>query len=431
MEAIRVPEQRSWSDSRVGAALEALDAAGIRWALASGRSGLRPNARDVDLIVDSRDRRQIDRILCEQRFVRRHVRSPNRVYVAYDEADDTWHTLDIADRVRVGPVVVHGRRVLLRRRRPGSLWTLGADDAFWLHMLPALASRTGVAQAAQDDLRRLAPDAGVSSELARLATFWSPRGWAAARIRSAAESGDWAALDAACRDARPRATSPAAGFVDRVRRTGTRSARQIGRALPHHGLALAIIGPDGAGKSTLVASIVERFGLPGHAFYMGLHAPVGDVTGHVPPARRRSFPHRVRRQARRLLRLARTAARAELMRWRGQLVVFDRYTYDADIHWATQTGAGARARRWLVRHAAPRPDLTVLLDVPADVMFARKGEHSPAVLDRRRRLYLELARQRPGFAVVDGTQTPSQVQREVCALAWAAFARVDGAQARR
>jgi thymidylate kinase len=187
-----------------------------------------------------------------------------------------------------------------------------------------------------------------------------------------------------------------------------------------------VIGPDGAGKSTLVTAIVEHFGMPGRVFYMGLHAPVGDATGHVAPARRRSFPRRVRRQTQRLLRIARTAARAELARRRGRLVVFDRYTYDADVHWAAQIGVGARVRRWLMRHAAPRPDLTVLLDVPAEVMWARKGEHSPAVLDARRRLYLDLARRTPGFVVVDGTQTPSEVQREVSALAWSAYARVGG-----
>jgi hypothetical protein len=77
-------------------------------------------------------------------------------------------------------------------------------------MLRAVASQAGVSDASHADLRHLARDAGVSSELARLATFWSPRGWSAARIRGAAESGDWTALDAACRDAHPRATSPAA-----------------------------------------------------------------------------------------------------------------------------------------------------------------------------------------------------------------------------
>jgi thymidylate kinase len=426
MEAIRVPVRSSLSDSRVGAALEALDTAGIRWALASGRDSLRPGARDVDLIVDGRDRREIDRLLGEHGFVRRHVRSPNRVYVAYDEADDSWPTLDIASHVRLGPVVVDGSRLLSLRRHTGSLWTLGADDAFWLRVLRALALQAGVPDAAHTDLRHLAHDAGSSSELARLATFWSPRGWSAERIRGAAESGNWTALDAACRDARPRATSPAVGFVDRLRRLGARGARQLGRALPRRGFALAVIGPDGAGKSTLVTAIVEHFGMPGRVFYMGLHAPVGDATGHVPPARRRSFPRRVRRQTQRLLRIARTAAHAELARRRGQLVVFDRYTYDADVHWAAQLGVGARVRRWLVRHAAPRPDLTVLLDVPAEVMWARKGEHSPAVLDARRRLYLDLARRTPGFAVVDGTRTPSEVQREVSALAWSVYAGVGG-----
>jgi thymidylate kinase len=108
-------------------------------------------------------------------------------------------------------------------------------------------------------------------------------------------------------------------------------------------------------------------------------------------------------------------------RTRGRLVVFDRYTYDADVHWVGPGGAGLSARRWLVRHTAPRPDLVVLLDVPAEVMYARKGEHSPAILDQRRRRYLELAAA-GGFAVVDGTQSAEDVRVKVTGLVWSAYA---------
>jgi thymidylate kinase len=422
-----LPERPQSADDLLQATLGGLDTADVRWALASGRDTPRPGARDVDLVVGRRELGAAHALLVSRGFVHRRVRGPNRLYVGYDPTGDVWHTLDVASSFRVGPCVVDGAWLLKKRRRVGALWTLAADDAFWLGMLAALAARAEIPLHDRADLRDLAADAGVASSLARLATFWSPPGWSAARIRAAAAAGEWDDLGVVCRTSRPRPTSPASGVVVGARGLAGRTVRRLGRALPRRGFALAVIGPDGAGKSTLAASIVERFALPGRVYYMGLHAPVGDVGGHVAPARRKPLAVRVRRQVRRLLRLARTAAHAELTRLRGRLVVFDRYTYDADVHWAAQPGTGARVRRWLVRHAAPRPDLTIVLDVPADVMFARKSEHSPVLLDARRRRYLELARRSRSFAVIDGTQPAEEVCREACRLAWAEYAGRGGA----
>lgn len=79
--------------------------------------------------------------------------------------------------------------------------------------------------------------------------------------------------------------------------------------------------------------------------------------------------------------------------------------------------------------AGCRPDLTVLIDVPADIGIARVAARSSTgsapqpdrfetegenVQDRRRRLFLELAASQPErFLVIDGTQTQDAVEQEI------------------
>ncbi|HEV2590953.1 MAG TPA: hypothetical protein VGU02_03570, partial [Gaiellaceae bacterium] len=370
--------------------LDLVEASGIRWALASAPHGAR--TRDVDLVVSRADLATLDNVLCPEGFVRRRVRGANRLYIKYDVPSDTWIVLDVASRFRVGPCVLDARDLLERRVQHGGVWALSDEDAFWLAILDALARRVGLAPRSRKTVRRLAAHSRSASPLARMATWWCGPGWSAERIRGAAFRGDWHLVDEACRQARPRALSAGAALADHILRPLVRLRRRLARALPWRGFAVAVIGPDGAGKSTLASSIVERSALPGRVFYMGLHAPVGGAAPAPGPApQRRPLPVRIRRQARRLWRLARTSLSAMLERAHGRLVVFDRYTYDAEVHWGGPGGPGLSARRWLVRHTAPRPDLVVLLDVPAEVMYARKGEHSPALLDQRRRRYLELA----------------------------------------
>lgn len=79
--------------------------------------------------------------------------------------------------------------------------------------------------------------------------------------------------------------------------------------------------------------------------------------------------------------------------------------------------------------AGCRPDLTVLVDVPAEVGMARVTARSStgsapqpdrfetegaSVHDRRRKLFLELAASQPErFLVIDGTQAPDMVEQEI------------------
>jgi thymidylate kinase len=114
---------------------------------------------------------------------------------------------------------------------------------------------------------------------------------------------------------------------------------------------------------------------------------------------------------------------ARYQQTRGRLVIFDRYPYDALLPARTRLSRRGAARRWLLGHSLPPPDLTVVLDVPATVLHARKSEQAVATLARERLAYVRLARTLRRAVVVDATGPADQVRRTVTALIWQSQAR--------
>jgi len=204
------------------------------------------------------------------------------------------------------------------------------------------------------------------------------------------------------------------------------------------GLTVAVMGPDGAGKSTLVTRLPGALGRPAVVIYMGVNP---ESTTHCLPtmrwAQRRgtaasradggaAAPRprgRVRSEARAAVthvhRLADLAYRFGVGRRasrRGAVVIFDRYVYDARIdvllgQRSLQSRLFARmALRWF-----PAPDLLLVLDAPSEVLYARKREHPVAWLDRLRAAYGALVREAPDGAVIDTAQPADRVLQTAAA----------------
>ena len=104
------------------------------------------------------------------------------------------------------------------------------------------------------------------------------------------------------------------------------------------------------------------------------------------------------------------------------MVLFDRYMYDAPGN-NRRLSLKSRLRRWMLVAIAPEPNLVVFLDAPGAVLYARKGEHSPEILEQQRQHYLSLQQQLPQMVVVDATNTAEQVRRKVTALIWQWYAK--------
>ena len=217
------------------------------------------------------------------------------------------------------------------------------------------------------------------------------------------------------------------------------------------GFTVALIGCDGAGKTTVARALERQAGLPVRYLYMGVSPEssnrqlpstrVAHAIKRRAAARRRHAPaettraprlragRRACRAGRSALRLANRLAEewyrqliAQALLARGSIVVFDRH-FLADYHAFDVAGAGRQLSRrihgWMLIHAYPQPDLVVLLDAPPEVLFARKGEGTLASLARRRADYLGLADAagiEGTFAVVSATQPVDAVVADVATI---------------
>src|SRR6185369_12034426 len=87
------------------------------------------------------------------------------------------------------------------------------------------------------------------------------------------------------------------------------------------GLTVALLGPDGAGKSTLTSRLTKAWPIPTETIYMGVFRSSNrERYWRIIPGLALAV---------KLLRLRTRATRGSLHRRRGGLVLFDRYTYDA------------------------------------------------------------------------------------------------------
>ena len=219
------------------------------------------------------------------------------------------------------------------------------------------------------------------------------------------------------------------------------------------GFTVALLGPDGAGKTTVARELEQLFAIPVKYIYMGVNP---DSSNYLLPTTRavhalrrvrggrpdtsgprdsrgsdrtppRGSLKRALRSGRSSLRLCNRLAEewhrvlvASLHRRRGSIVVFDRHFfadyYAYDISAKPRRSASRRLHGFVLSRLYPRPDLAIYLDAPAEILLERKGEGTLESLERRRREYLELGQILREFAVVDASRPLDMVTREVADL---------------
>lgn len=185
------------------------------------------------------------------------------------------------------------------------------------------------------------------------------------------------------------------------------------------GLFIAVLGPDGVGKSTLVNHLQTRLlsafrrtavfhFRPGLLRRKDSGAPVSDPHGR--PSRPWPF------STAKILYYALDYVIGYLLRVRPKLVkstlvFFDRYYDDLLVDPLRYRYGGPPWLAHLARRFIPRPDLFLILDVPEDELRARKQEVSRQELRRQRNAYRKLASELPNAVLLDGSLPEGELAR--------------------
>lgn len=213
---------------------------------------------------------------------------------------------------------------------------------------------------------------------------------------------------------------------------------------------VAIVGADGAGKTTVARELERRSSLPLKYLYMGANIESANVA--LPTSRlmlrwklasyRRkatrqgvrdpdyvSTHHEAHRSVRygkvtSALRLANRMGEmcyrlivATLWQSQGYTVLYDRH-FALDAQLVNKPGARLTDRLYhhLAARISPEPTLVLFLDAPPEVLLARKGEGTLESLAKRRAVYLGHGAMTKNFVQLDASRPLPEVVAEATAL---------------
>lgn len=419
-------------DPNVAAALHALDGTGLPWLLLRGEHDLARPSGDVDILVARELLPVLERVLEAAGF--RRVLAPghgsHRFYFCYSAAADAWVKLDIVSEIAFGSY--QQRRTSLaecclgRRVPSGPLWLPAAPDQAWLQLLHLFLDKGRIAPSRREAARVAAAAASADDSIAEFVDRRMGPG-TAANVLELVRTGRFDDVPAAAAAMTSKwSGGPAVPWLIAVRHRGL---RLLGARLPDRGTVVGVMAPDGAGKTTLLRGLQAAVPLPTKYVYLGMWGAGPWDSWLV------KFPGG--RSAKKVYRVVRGGLLARSWSLLGRLVLMDRVPYDVLLPGAVHGPGGTvnsaldsimeKATNAVAFTVVRPPDLLLVLDVPGQVMFDRKGEHSPEILEGWRLAYRNLADQLPGSNVIDATQAPERVLRESTGLVWRRIAPAVGA----
>lgn len=184
-------------------------------------------------------------------------------------------------------------------------------------------------------------------------------------------------------------------------------------------MKIVVLGPDGAGKSSVINGILGKLNQGGRVVKMRHLKPRPAFPMRGDPATINPDPHG------KPPRSALTSV-AKIILWlmeewyanlfqdkKEELLICDRYYHDLLVDPIRYRYGGPL---WIARLAGkliPQPMLWVLLDAPTEVLQARKQEVSLEETARQRQAYLSLVQKQRNYVIVDASQPLGKVITDV------------------
>lgn len=385
---------------------------------------------DIDIMVPEADFKKLPRILS---CVGPEIGMPLVQFLRH-ETSACFYVFALAQNgfvqyLQVDPAADyrrHGRRwmaaaevITRRRRHPNGFWIPGASDAFIYYLIKRVDKRSFI-QAHGEFLSKLYQEdpCGCDEQIKR---FWPAETGGA--ITKAAETGDWSALTGNVGKFADELMNHGGSLPDRFHKV-IEFVRRVQRVLRPTGMFVACLGPDGAGKSTVVRRIQSGLGQcfrRTDLFHLRPRILQGTSASRKPTYEPHALPNRglVASIAKLLFLVCDyqigywTRVRPLLVR--SSLVVFDRYFHDLTTD-SRRFRYGGPA--WMVRLAGylvPQPDLVLLFDAPGEVIRARKQELPADEIDRQLSEYRRIIR-KGAVHILDAAQPVDAVTAEACGV---------------
>ncbi len=359
---------------------------------------------DLDLAVHPEDRHKLYSIferLRQQGYVCFQClnHSKNGHFFVFSWAKDSkvkTAAVDVVfDHRRSGLVLSTSEKMLAERERHGDFWIPSAKTEF--AYLLAKKAWKGKASASQSlRLRELVERLG-RTEAEEIAGEIFPSEWRKRAVEACLNRS--LASDLGHARAKFWRTAWSRRPLQLIKYLAADVQRVIQRWIHPTGILVAILGPDGVGKSTVISGLIGALNLGFWGRHRLFHwRPQALFSGRETGIN--TTPHaKTPRGA--FLSMAYLTA-FFLDHWFGYLfivrpslarsnfVLFDRYFHDVLVDPIRYRYGGPKWFARFLSYLVPEPDLVVLLDADQQQIFSRKAELPPDEIERQRRTYRRL-----------------------------------------
>ncbi len=391
----------------LGGVFQALDDAGIPYCVLHGYENYpKSGGSDIDMLVHpSVTRHDLLRVFRDNRdrIGGQVIRSHGLHFIiAGSGADGSPRFLDLDMEG-----VVHGdaREILANRRRLRQFWIPAVGDEFGAYLARTIAGgRLNILRARR--LGALFRQDRFACEI-HVRRLWKET--SAGQILAAAASGDWSLV---LKDQERLRAELRNSPLNQLRDKTRNAARKINALWRPDGINVVLLGPDGAGKS----SVIEALGLtlapafsgsycagfaPSLRRLLGRPAKPTDQPHALP---RRSYPVSMIRAGYWFIYNTLGQPYRHVALARSTLILNDRHFLDIFVDSVRYRYGGPRWVLSLVRALSPSPDLVILLDAPPEVLQSRKQEVPFAETERQRNGYRALLKDLRNGHIVNAAQ---------------------------